>query len=315
MDRKDRNKGIAAAIASAIFLGLAPVFGKQAILFGFSPLALVTFRTGLATIILFLAMLIFQRQFLYIYPLGLAGCLLAGFINGIASIFYYDSLRVLNASVGQVLYSFYPMFTAFWLLLDRHPIQRLTIIRLVISLPGVYLLLQTGSQPVDLIGAGMMLFSAILYALHLIINQRILYEVPAPTVTFYTMTAMTVTVSIPYLFSNPTIPPSGTPWWPVLGMAGIMLLSRIALFIGIKRLGGLQTAMLGLGELLVTVFVAHWWLNETFTLLQWVGALLLGLSLLLVGFEKLPPQKRHTTGLLAWLNPPKINPSDTRWSK
>jgi drug/metabolite transporter (DMT)-like permease len=174
MEKREKNKGISAAIASAVFLGLAPILGKQAMLFGFSPLAVVAFRTGLATIILFLFMLIFQRQFLYIYPLGLAGCLLAGLINGVASIFYYGSLSVLDASVAQVLYSFYPMFTALWLLVDRQPISKLTIIRLMISLPGVYLLIQTGDKPVNLAGAGMMLLSAILYALHLIINQRIL---------------------------------------------------------------------------------------------------------------------------------------------
>jgi hypothetical protein len=30
------------------------------------------------------------------------------------------------------------------------------------------------------------------------------------------------------------------------------------------------------------------------------------LSLLLVGFDKITPQKRSTRGMLAWLNPPKI---------
>ncbi len=315
MDKKDRNNGILAAIASAVFLGLAPIFGKQAMLWGFSTLAVVTFRTGLATIALLVFMLLFRRQFLYIYPLGLAGCFFAGFINGVASIFYYGSLSVLDASVGQVLYSFYPMFTAFWLLLDRQPIQKLTVIRLVLSLPGVYLLIRTGSKPVDLLGAGMMVVSAILYALHLIINQRVLYDVPAPTVTFYTILAMFITVTIPYLALSPTIPADGTPWWPILGMAVIMLISRIALFIGVKHLGGLQTALLGLGELFITVAVANWWLHESLSLLQWIGAGLLAASLFLVGFEKLPPQKTRTTGWLAWLNPPKINPTDTRWGQ
>ena len=43
------------------------------------------------------------------------------------------------------------------------------------------------------------------YALHLLINQRVLYEVPAPTVTFYTLLGMAVTVSVAFLAFHPAI--------------------------------------------------------------------------------------------------------------
>jgi len=133
-----RVKGIQAAAASALFLGMAPIFGKLAILLGFTPLAVVAFRTVIAFSLLLGLTLIFQRQFFYIYPVGLAGCLLAGFFNGLGSILYYSALSRLDASVGQLLYSFYPLMLALWLLLDRQTISRLTYLRLAISLPGVF---------------------------------------------------------------------------------------------------------------------------------------------------------------------------------
>jgi hypothetical protein len=37
------------------------------------------------------------------------------------------------------------------------------------------------------------------------------------------------------------------------------------------------------------------------------------ITLMLVGFEKVTPQKRGGTGMLAWLNAPKINPTDFPW--
>ena len=40
------------------------------------------------------------------------------------------------------------------------------------------------------------------------------------------------------------------------------LLSRVTLFLGVKHLGGLQTALLGLGELIITIFFAHLWLGR-----------------------------------------------------
>ncbi len=303
---KGRVTGIQSALASALFLGLVPIFGKQAISLGFAPLLVVATRTSIACLLLLILMLLFRRQFFYIYPVGLAGCLLAGLVNGLGSILYYTALGRIQASIGQLLYSFYPLFVAFWLMLDRQPISRLTVFRLILSLPGVFLLLSTGDQHIDMLGAILMVGSAILYALHLIINQRVLYEVPAPTVTLYTLIAMSVTVVIPYALFDRRMPPVEAPWWPVLAMASITFFSRLTLFLGVKHLGGLQTALLGLGELLVTIVVANFWLGERLTTWQWLGAVLLALSLFLVSFDKITPAKRHTTGWLAWLNPPRI---------
>jgi hypothetical protein len=43
-----------------------------------------------------------------------------------------------------MLYSFYPLFVAMWLLLDRQPITRLTVFRLALTTPAVILLLIPG---------------------------------------------------------------------------------------------------------------------------------------------------------------------------
>jgi len=99
----------------------------------------------------------------------------------------------------------------------------------------------------------MMLGAAILYALHLPINQRVLYEVPAPTVTLYTLLAMSAVVVPAYLIFDQKWPSLELPWWPVFGLTLVTSLSRLSLFMGIKHIGGMQTALLGLGELLVTI--------------------------------------------------------------
>lgn len=310
MDSKRRAKGIQAALASAVFLGMAPVFGKEAILIGFSPIAVVVMRTGIAALLLVCLMAIFSRQFFYIYPVGLAGCFLAGFINGLGSLFYYIGLSRIDASIGQLIYSFYPLFVAFWLLLDRQSIQKLTIIRLIVAIPGVILLVSQGHSSVDLAGAFFMLVSAVLYALHLIINQRILFEVPAQTVTLYTLLAMTLTVMLAFILFDQQIPPPGLNTLPVFALAFITFFSRITLFLGVKHLGGMQTAILGLGELLVTVLMAHFWLGERLTTAQWIGAGFLAFSLFLVSFDHHTPEKRRPTGWLSWLNPPQIDPHD-----
>lgn len=309
-----RSKGIIAALSSAVFLGSVPIFGKMAMGLGFSPLAVISVRTTVAALLMLLLMAVNMRPFFYIYPVGLIGCLLAGIINGLGSILYYSALSRIDAGVGHMLYSFYPLFVAGWLLLDRQPITRLTIIRLALTIPAIILLVFPANNAVDPVGALMMLGSAILYALHMLINQRILFEAPAPTVTLYTLLAMAGTVNIALLISGQALPEFSFSWWPALSMALITFFSRLTLFMGIKQLGGLQTALLGLAELFVTVFLARIWLGEMLTPPQWIGAGLLMLTLILIGFERVTPHKRSTTSWLAWLNPPKITPSDLPWN-
>jgi len=99
----------------------------------------------------------------------------------------------------------------------------------------------------------------------------------------------------------------------LLALAGFTFASRVTLFQGVKHLGVMQTSLLGLGELVITVLLAHFWLGEHLSLIQWIGAGILVVSLLLVGIDRLPPEKRHKSGWLAWLNPPQVSPTDVIW--
>ncbi len=309
----ERSKGIQAALISAFLLGLAPVLGRQAILFGFTPLAVVALRTGFAAGLLFLLVALFKRPFLFIYPVGFAGCLLAGAINGFGSIFYYMALERLPASIGQMLYSLYPFFLALWMLLDRVPISRLTIFRILIATLAVILLtIGTGTE-IDWMGVLMMLAGSILYALHLPINQRVLYDVPAPTVTLYTLLAMSLVVVPAYLLFDPSLPSQGTSWLPVIGLTLVTFIARLALFLGVKHIGGMQTALLGLSELLIAIIFSHLWLGETLTWIQWLGAAGLAVSLFMARNDTSTPiQKSHSVGWLKWIRPPGI-PPDIPW--
>jgi len=308
--QKGRSTGINAALISALFLGFAPVFGKAAMGAGnFSPYAVVALRTGMAAILLLLIMFIWKRKFLYIYPAGLIGCLMAGAVNGIGSIFYYIGLSKLNASLAQMLYSLYPFFLVFWLLLDKQTPSRLTIFRIMIATFSVFLLTRAAAGHIDLWGVLCMLIGSAMYALHLPINQRVLYDVPAPTVTVYTLLAMSFIVIPVYFIFDRSWPAGNPPWLPVLGLTMVTFSSRLLLFLGVKHIGGMQTALLGLGELLIAIVFSHLLLGESLTPLQWMGAIGLGASLLLVWYEKPPSQPFHTHGLLSWIQPPDY-PSD-----
>jgi drug/metabolite transporter (DMT)-like permease len=309
--KADRSRGIQAALVSAFLLGLAPVFGRQAILLGLSPLAVVALRTGLAAGLLFLLVAVFRRKYLFIFPVGFFGCMLAGLINGFGSICYYMALARLPASIGQMLYSLYPIFLMFGMLLDRYTFSRLTWFRVLLATAAVILLTGGTAGTVDPVGIALMLAGSLLYALHLPINQRVLYEAPAPTVTLYTLLAMSAVVIPAYFLFDPKLPVTSIPWTPVIGLTFVTFFSRLTLFLGVKHLGGLQTALLGLSELLVAITFGHIWLGERLTTLQWIGAAVLVISLLMVGKDQshLPPRKG---GWLNWISTP-IPPPNLPW--
>ena len=312
------SKGISAALSSAFFLGLAPIFGKAAIQNGAPPLAAVAFRTLLAATLLFLVLLFFRRKYFYIYPAGLLGCLLAGGINGLGSLFYYSALARIDAALGHLLYLLYPFFVALWLWFDHQPPSRLTALRLALILPGLFFLTHANHYAIDTLGVLQMLVAAALYALHLPINQRVLYDMPPPTVTFYTLVSMSIVVVPAFLFSTAFTPFGelaalpGAAWGAIAGLTLVTFLSRLTLFTGVKHLGGMQTALLGLGELLVAVSSAFIFLGESFTRQQWLGATLIILSLGLVSIEKTYWQRKSHGGWLSWINTTRL-PADLTW--
>lgn len=299
-----RTAGVRAALLSAGFFGLTPIFGKLAVNLDISPLAVVGFRTLFAALLLFLITAILNRKYLYIYPAGLIGCGLAGLLNGVGSIFYYAALGRINASLGQLLYSLYPLFVAIILFFDSQPPSRLTVFRIFLATLAVFFLTNSSGSEIDLIGVLEMLLASILYAAHLPVNQRVLYDIPAPTVTLYTLLAMSFVVFPAFLLFDRSVPQAGT-WWPIVCLALVTFLARLSLFFGIKHLGGMQTALLGLLELLVTLGFSIVWLQEKLTVSQWIGAAILCVCTLLVYFEKTTAiRKPGREGLLGWITPP-----------
>jgi drug/metabolite transporter (DMT)-like permease len=300
-----RTVGLAAALSSAFFLGVSPTLGKTAFTGGFLPVEAVGLRALGAAGLLFLIIVVVDRRLLQIYPMGLIGCLLAGWLNAIGGLFYYSAILRIDTGMGAIIYSLYPGFVALFLLLDGSQPSRLSMIRLAIAIPAIVLITSTGQHQVDLIGVLLMLAASALYALHLPINQRVLYEVPAPTVTFYTLLASSA-VLVPMLIFQSTLGqahPSAS-WLALGGMTLAIFFSRLALFLGVKNLGGLQTSLIGLGEMLVTVFFGLTLLHESLSWAQWMGAGLMVMSILLgIREPSTPTRLAPGAGWLAWLQP------------
>lgn len=284
-------RGFTSALLSPIFLGIIPILAKVAYATQTDVMSVVAIRTGFAAILLWTATILFARQFIVSSTPAILSSLLAGAINGIGSIFFYASLMRIDASLGQLINISHLVFVTMFLRLAGHKVSWTTMGRVGLVILAVYLLNYGSIGEPDWLGAGMMLVGALAYAFQLAFSQRILYDIPAQTMTLYAMTGMAVVVVVGWLVTPNEVRQITTAGWlPVLLMGFLTALARLTLFMGVKHLGGLQTALLGMVQVLVTVGIAGIFLDEQLTSLQWVGAGIILISVLLARYEKDVPK-------------------------
>lgn len=285
------NFGLLWGLLSPLFLGIVPILAKVAYAAGVNVLTVVAFRTVIAAILLWLGMLLFKRNLIRSSLPAILSSMIAGAINGLGSIFFYTSLTRIDASLGQLVNISYLVFVTVFLRLAGQTISFLTIVRTALTIGAIYLLTRGGSSPADWLGVGMMLFAAITYAIQLVLSQRIMLDIPAPTMTLYAITAMAVVVTVAWLMMPVDLALVSTDGWHAIGlMALVTALSRLTLFLGVKAMGSIQTALLGVSEVVVTIVIAAVFLGERLTLLQWLGAAILMVPIFMVRFEKGVPR-------------------------
>jgi drug/metabolite transporter (DMT)-like permease len=285
--------GVTISLSSAVVIGWAPIFGKMAYGAGVDPYTLVALRTSLAALMLWAFYSVFWREYIRIGWHNLLGCIGMGAVNGVGSLFYYTGLQELDASLATLIYTLYPIWVFIFLSASGHEISRLAMLRLALSLAGLYFITSTGPLRPNSLGVMLMLASAAAYGWHLVLGQWVLADVSSRTVTLYVLTTMAVLVSGVRLAGGQALQPiGGAGWGAILGLAIVTALSRLMMFAGLRMLGGVQTALLGITELITTLLVAFIVLRERLSLAQWVGAAIIITSVLLVRREKVEQESQ-----------------------
>jgi drug/metabolite transporter (DMT)-like permease len=250
---------------------------------GATPFTVVAFRTAAAALLLWLAFLILWRRDIVIGWRALIGCLGVGVVNGFGSLLYYSSLSRLNASRAALLNTLYPLWVVLFLFAAGQPLTHLTLARLGLSMAGTYLLTRAGPDELDWLGVTLMIASAATYGWHLVLGQWVLADVPSRKATLYIVTAMACVVGLARgLQRQPVEPVTMAGWRAILALGVTTALSRLAMFAGLEQLGGIETALTSLLELLVSLLLAFFLLGERLTVGQWLGGVLLMVSLALM---------------------------------
>ena len=284
---RDQRVGILFTVAANFFLGWAPILGKVAYAGGSTPFTLAAIRTAVAAVLVWIAFLIFWRNSLSISLRSLVGCISVGVVNGLGSLLYYSSLSRLDASQAALLNTLYPIWTVLFLFAAGQSLTLLTVARLGLSMVGVYLLTRFAPGRLDWLGVMLMVASAAMYRWHLVLGQWVLADVPSRTATPFILTSMACVVVIARIAQGRPLELIASSGWTAIGVLGLTTaMSRLAMFGGLRRVGGIETSLVGLLELLVSLFLAFILLGERLTPPQWVGAVLLVVSTLLVSRDQ-----------------------------
>ena len=282
--------GLFVALLANMALGLNSTFAKFAYRAGMDPNTLTAMRLGVAAVVLWALFLIRWQPLISISRQALLGCMVMGAANFAAQISYYWGLTRINASIGTLIFYLYPAVVILLLRLRGEALTTRRLARLGIALVGVALLVDLTGNRVDMIGVLLVLITILTYALHLVIGQFVVRDVPARTVALYVISTMALLAAGERLaLGGSPLPVTWAGWWPVLGI-GLLgtVVARLAMFTAIKRVGSTQLSLLGVVEPVITVAVARVFLGETLAPIQWVGGGLVLASLLLVD---LPPTR------------------------
>lgn len=301
MMQRPHARGILAAFMTPLFLGMAPIFGKLAINAGADSFTVAAWRTVISVVFLWVVYLLFFRRFIFIYPAGLLGCVVVGTVNGIGSLFYYGGLGLLDASLSQLLNGMYLIFVVLLSRMGGERLDNRLKLRVLLAVMALIVLTGFGSKPVNWLGVGLMLANALMFAGTVILSQYVLYEMPAPTVTLYTLTTMALLVTMVWVavgkpmttaVIQATLPPI-----IILGLTTAF--SRLSLFAGVKFLGSLQTAILALTEIGVALALAFFVLGDRLTPPQVAGVGILVVSILMIRPRDMLPHGVNPTRLVS----------------
>ncbi|OGV95912.1 hypothetical protein A2W24_01105 [Microgenomates group bacterium RBG_16_45_19] len=281
VENRNRILGLALALIAVLTASVAPVLVKVGVNENIHPITLLMLRLWIASAFFWVyfsitkpaVLRITHRQFIY--------SSIAGAVNCTGLILYYLAIQRLDVSVATMIFSFYPIFTVLLLALKGERIHLNALICIIVSLLGVYLLLQIGGG-LNILGILLILGTTFGYALHLNIVQWYLSDYSAQTTAIYTITTMAVICTLVWLLGPRSFTPiSFAGWISILGTAVISTaLTRLALFSAIRRIGSGQTSYFGPLEILLGIFWAVVFLGEYLNPRQWFGGFLILASMI-----------------------------------
>ncbi len=255
-----------------------PILGKLVIQDGFDPFTTRLIGNLSALVIIYVFVIIFWRQRLFTGWQVIAMSLLAGSINGIASLIYYAVLNTTDSSAVQFIVGLGYIIFALLLQYETITFDFQSSLQLLLITVTSFLVFGGGNSQIDISVLLALLVYLAFFAGQIIISRKIIETVSVITfITYFTTSSVFVTgVGWMVIQQNNTIPPVDLGQTILLGVQRLLWLGTF--FTIIKYRYSLSNWAIGFASLApytLPLFIAYFLLGDQLTPVQILSPIML----------------------------------------
>jgi drug/metabolite transporter (DMT)-like permease len=291
-----RAIGVTQILLSGVCFGFIGIFGKWAFASGLTPGELLSLRFLIAGLVMMLliggarglqSLCLSRADLLWSIILGVFG-------YAVMSYCYFRALSGLSASLTVLLLYMYPLIVPIAgriFLGEAIPHERL--LALPVVMVGLVLLVWGDIEVREPVAIAFGIGSAVFYSIYILCSRRFLANADSLTASAYIQLGAGLAVGVFELRDHARVMHILQAAWPALaGLTLIGSVCAITLFnSGLKRLKSWEVSVLSTSEPVTAVFLAMVLLDERLSRQQWVGAVLVIISLLFVSLPVARPSR------------------------
>ncbi|QDE87629.1 permease [Myxococcus xanthus] len=278
-----RTAGFLIVALSGVCFGALGLFGRMAYAAGTDVATLLFLRFSLAGAVL-AGVMVLRRQR---WPRG--GVLVALVLLGAAGYFsqsgaYFFALQHAPAGlVALLLYSFPALVALVQRVVFKEHLGRVKWLAVVLSVGGTVLTADLSQGGATLPGVLLGLLSALFYTVYVVASGRVSSRAGPLASSTVILCSAGFSFGVAMLVRGPAFPGSVTGWAAVVGLALVATVAAVLLFfVGIQRIGPVNTSLVSNLEPLTAVVLGALFLDEQLTPRQVLGGvLILGAAVML----------------------------------
>ena len=289
---KDIVKGYLCAFISAFTYGLIPLFMipiKKEESFSVDATLFYRFLIASGAIVFFL---FYQKERLRIsFREGLIMSLL-GILYALSAEFLFLAYDYLSPGIASTIFFSYPIIVALVLILFyKEKLTLPTLLSLLLVVAGVGVLSIKKEEALNYIGLGISLLGALVYALYILIVNKVRIESSGVKISFYSMLFSSLYFLVKSLLLRESISISS---WALAGDLTLFAiittsLSLVTLVYAVRYIGSTPTAIMGAFEPIVAVLISVGLFGEQLTPSLVIGGMVIITGVLIdILFRKHP---------------------------
>lgn len=259
---------------SGISFGTLSVFNRQLAAAGLSVSQMLMLRFLGGALVLW-ALAIARREVTKLPLLKLAGFSALGLLYVAEAWLYFESSQRIPIALTALLLYLFPAFVVVvsWLAF-KEPLGRAGVIALVLATGGIALAVGTPSGSLDLLGVALGASTALVYTVYVLLGAKVQ---PGVAPTFGSAILMSIAAlgfGLGALIQGRLDFSAAAGAWP--SVAGLVVIGTVIpiplLLFGMTRIGASRASIISTLEPISAALCGLFFLQETMTALQWVGA-------------------------------------------